>query len=330
MSSAAAKLLALPELLELVLLEMYDEDGERCIEDLFTLQRVNRTFHRTILGSFRLRQQMGLEYPLFASTPGLAKTSIGISSSKLRLLGRAGIYLDSPHVLEPRCNVGNNTTCASHSHLLEPEQEDPTLFLTWPPESGMRSYFIQPTSALRVARPDPDMLAPTESKAGRERICAPPSSWRKIKFLGKPQKCILRISVGFPSPPDVGYDLSLLWDVGSDSLGAISDAFEGLLNRTAVQHQDFGTKQRSTRIYCIISHDVFCHDRLRSPPSQASRAIEDIVRDQQPAKQKVMRRWLEMKAAHDRLADCGRSLGNCHICHAEGYYANRNCHNRDD
>ena len=68
MVSTAEQVFAIPELLEHILLYL-DDRGSYMTDpqhsrELFTLQRVSRSFNNTVRGSIRLKARMGLEYPL--------------------------------------------------------------------------------------------------------------------------------------------------------------------------------------------------------------------------------------------------------------------------
>lgn len=209
---AAAKVFALPELLEMVLLNLR-------WHNLFSLLRVNKTFRDTIQRSLKLRRRMHLEYKLPGDGHGITVPPYPqyINCSIVELLVANNILKFEPfearHPFQP-----HKTFAPQYSHLIPALGSGPFKAVTMAIRSDVRKR-------------------------------ASYGSWRKIKLTHEQQRFSVYVRIQreltrpsylhegiHPAHHSVQYSEDLEFAEGCGTLGDIADVVEEMQRRTVDEH----------------------------------------------------------------------------------------------
>ena len=212
MLSTAEQVFAIPELLEHILLYL-DERGSYVVDpqrskELFTLQRVSRSFNNTVRGSIKLKAKMGLEYPLPENT--MAVRSAG---------------LISPYLKDEELKLSPFTVDEIDEYFLD-DVEDAydfvTIRLSYCP-NGVQTIGLSDNSCTRYGRME--------------------QSWRHLKVTTIEADLFLTVRVEFRSldhecqQPDIYNKLLMCLDrERMYTLGDIADLLDAISQMTTVEH----------------------------------------------------------------------------------------------
>lgn len=208
MVSAAARVFALPELLEPILLSLR-------WYDLFRLLRTNATFQKTILCSKKLGQCMHLDYeepPVQPSTSYSFKREDLTPAFCYFLQNDANVYMDLDLTLDviPGREWRKNLPKDPVSVL--------TISMTLPAK-----YFDKSTIG--------------KSRRLRRSRQAPQASWNSIKLTYVPATVRIAVEVRCQEPLGYRYTEAFEFAAGTGSLGQLSDVLNRIRRRTPAEHK---------------------------------------------------------------------------------------------
>ncbi|KAK3707341.1 hypothetical protein LTR37_012185 [Vermiconidia calcicola] len=319
MPSAAARTFAVPELLELILLQLGQHDIGHELEDLFLFQSVNRTFRDTIQQSKKLQVLMSLAYEEGdASNPPRNNIDFFNRRSKcfLPLIARCKQNRNKIYTAAIQLN-GSNTVVEEFA------------------VDSLTGHDARLASLTKIAASKPG-ITECEAFAMFERQTSPEASWRRMKLSSSQTRSFITVNVNFP--PRVnhnGYTTIAFGNTGSSTpdingngftLGDLYFALETAAKRSSAEHQEFNDDQSSARACCRGFHEAM----YDMPCERATIERFCAVRGQEnvrPVDYPALVEWAEKKRVHEEsklavgLNYCQRAAaGTCHVCCAEYMY----------
>ncbi|KAK3712109.1 hypothetical protein LTR37_009200 [Vermiconidia calcicola] len=317
--SAAARVFAVPELLELILLQLGQHDTGTELEDLFLFQSVNKTFRDTIQQSKKLQVLMSLAYEEGdASNP--PRNNIDFFNR------RSECFL--PLIARYKQNWNKMFTAAIQLNGSNTVVEEFTV-------DSLNEHNARPALLTKTAFSKSGMTE-HEAFAMFARQTRPGASWRRMKLSSRQTRSFITINVNFqPRAKRNGYTAMAFSNTGTSTptvdgngftLGDLYFALETAAKRSSAERQKFDDDQLSARVCCRAFHEAMYDTPCEHAAIEEFCAahLEDSVSS---VDYSSLAEWAEKKRMHEesKLAAgvnfCRSAAeGTCHVCYAEYKY----------
>ena len=283
-SPACDRVFAIAELLENILLEVHERDGKAnrrwisSIKNLFTLQRVDKTFQNTIRGSIKLQRAMLLEF----DEKDAEERPSGLDFFFNR---------DAPwHAIVPciKATFKEISVRGTNIQLLELDLD----------KSATPSNSV--VCDCTVIRKDGEIV---DRGNGLSRKSLPAkyfhaqASWRKMKLFNLHQTALLDVFFLDESLKLSGYAFYIAANTEHQDLGDIHDAVDAASTRSASEH--LAAAAEYERVWGAFDYGWRRAVQAGDLECEASR------------------RLIKLKREHDKLAQDGTSCGGCSHCYEE-------------
>lgn len=283
-SPACDRVFAIAELLENILLKVHERDGKaNCqwissVKSLFTLQRVDKTFHNTIKGSIKLQRAMLLEF----DEKDAEERPSGLD---FFFNGDAPWHPIVPCIMHTLKKISVRGTNIKLLKLTLDKNATPS-----------NSVVCDCT----VTREDGEIVergngVPRKSLSAKYFHAQ--ASWRKMKLFNLHQAILLDVFFLDESYTLGGYSSYIAANTEHQDLGDIHDAVDAAGTRSASEHLVAAAEYE--RVWSDFEYGW-------------ERAIEagDLECE-------ASRRLMKLKREHDNLAQDGRGCGGCSHCYEE-------------